>query len=524
MVSRLIRWTFFFAAFLAFGGFSFFTAAVTAEEDCGEIAEGISHGGIVWTENAIIVQGTAAPNLSDPYKPISAIKRETQRAATLDAYRKISEILAGVSITGDRLAADSPQVLARIQAYVPQPVICKSKFYADGGIDIVVKVPLAGNLAKALLPEAGTRVAASKSKYTGLIVDARDLAFTPAFAPRLLAPDGKILYSQENVKAEVITKRAAVQYVNHPEDIEKQMVGKRPLRVHAIGLGSLSPSDLVLDQKSIQGLIDLPAFLGDGKVVIITSPVRKLECKHLAAKIEDHLIDWEQKIALARGIGKVDFSGREDTAVRLRMMERAAEVDAQRKLMEVLLGLKINGTKSLKQAPNASKYTRGVLKNAVRCGVKYYKDGTSEVVLAARMDGLAVKGADLGQEGGSSMTFSESDPSGLIVDASGLNFTPVLAPQLAGADGTVIYGHKVIARGYAQRYGVVGYRTSTEVAKSDKRIGQNPIIVRAAKVEKSSSRLVLTAKDTDKLKDLANLTGLFSQGRVLIITENTVQH
>jgi hypothetical protein len=470
MVSRLIRWTFFFAVVLAFGGFSFFTAAVTAEEDCGEIAEGISHGGIVWTENA-----------------------------------------------------NSPQVLARIQAYVPQPVICKSKFYADGGIDIVVKVPLAGNLAKALLPEAGTRVAASKSKYTGLIVDARDLAFTPAFAPRLLAPDGKILYSQENVKAEVITKRAAVQYVNHPEDIEKQMVGKRPLRVHAIGLGSLSPSDLVLDQKSIQGLIDLPAFLGDGKVVIITSPVRKLECKHLAAKIEDHLIDWEQKIALARGIGKVDFSGREDTAVRLRMMERAAEVDAQRKLMEVLLGLKINGTKSLKQTPNASKYTRGVLKNAVRCAAKYYKDGTSEVVLAARMDGLAVKGADLGQEGGSSMTFSESDPSGLIVDASGLNFTPVLAPQLAGADGTVIYGHKVIARGYAHRYGVVGYRTSTEVAKSDKRIGQNPIIVRAAKVEKSSSRLVLTAKDTDKLKDLANLTGLFSQGRVLIITENTVQ-
>jgi len=524
MATRWVRWTFFFAAFLAFGGFTFYTAALTAGEDCGEIADEISHGGMVWTENAIIVQGTAAPNLSDPYKPISAIKRETQRAATLDAYRKISEIMAGVSITADRLAADTPQILARIQAYVPQPIICKSKFYADGGVDIVVKVPLAGNLAKALLPEAGTRVAASKSKYTGLIVDASDLAFRPAFAPRLLAPDGKILFSQENVKAEVIIKKAAVQYVNHPEDIEKQMVGKRPLRVHAIGLGSLSPSDLVLDQKSTQDLIDLPAFLGDGKVVIITSPVRKLECKHLAAEIKDHRIDWEQKIVVARGFGKVDFSGKEDTAVRLRMMERAAEADAQRKLLGVLLDLKINGAKSLQQAPGASKYIRGVLKNAVRCGTKYYKDGTSEVVLAVRMDGLAVKGADLGREGGSSVIFSQSEPSGLIVDASGLNFKPVLAPQLAGSDGTVIYGHKVIARGYAQQHGVVGYRTSTEFAKSDKRIGQNPIIVRAAKVEKSSSRLILTAKDTDKLKDLENLIGLFSQGRVLIVTENTVQH
>ncbi len=523
MASRLIRWTLFLAAISAFGGFSFSIAAVTAEEGCGKIAEGIGHGGILWVENAIIVQGTAAPNLSDPYKSISAIKRETQRAATLDAYRKISEILAGVSISGDRLAADSPQILARIQAYVPQPVICKSKFYADGGIDIVVRVPLAGNLARALLPEAGTRIAASKSKYTGLVIDARDLAFTPAFAPRLLAPDGKILFSQENVKAEVITKRAAVQYVNHPGDIKKQMVGKNPLRVRAIGLGFLSPSDLVLNPKSIPDLIDSPAFLGDGKVVIITASVRRLECKHLAAKVEDHRIDWEQKIALARGFGKVDFSGKEDTAVRLRMMERAAEVDAQNKLLAVLLGLKINSTKALKQVPNAPKYTRGVLKNAVRCSAKYYSDGTAEVVLAARMDGLAVKGADLGQAGGPSMAFLESDPSGLIVDASGLNFTPVLAPQLAGPDGAVFYNHKVIARGYAHRYGVVGYRSSAEVAKSDTRIGQNPIIVRAARVEESSSRLVLTAKDAERLNDLANLTGLFRQGRVLIVTENTIQ-
>ena len=524
MASQLIRWAAFLAAFFTLGGISLFTAAVSADEDCGDIAEGISHGGIIWTENAIIVQGTAAPNLSDPYKQISAIKRETQRAATLDAYRKVSEILAGVSITGDRLASDSPQVLARVQAYVPQPIICKSKFYADGGIDIVVKVPLGGNLAKALLPEAGTRVAASKSKFSGLIVDARELAFTPAFAPRLLSPDGKTLFSQENVKTEVITKRAAVQYVNHTEDINKGFIGKKPLKVRAIGLGPLSPSDLVLDQKAAQALVDMPAFLGDGKVVIITSPVRKLECKHLAAKIVDHKIDWEQKIALARGFGKVDFSGKEDNAVRLRMMERAAEVDAQRKLLGVLLDLKISGMKSLKQAPKASKYIQGVLNNAVRCGAKYYKDGTSEVVLAARIDGLAVKAAELGQQSLSSMSLSKLNPSGLIVDATDLQFTPVLAPQVAGSDGGLIYGPHTIARGYAQRYGVVGYRRSMKVAKSDKRIGQNPIIVRAARFEKRSSRLVLSTQDTDKLMEVGNLTGLFQQGRVLIVTNNTIQN
>ena len=75
-----------------------------AETRCGEIADRISHVDIVWTENAIFVQGTAAPNLSDSYKPVSTIKRETQRAATLEAYRKAAEVLAGVNITGARPA------------------------------------------------------------------------------------------------------------------------------------------------------------------------------------------------------------------------------------------------------------------------------------------------------------------------------------------------------------------------------------------------------------------------------------
>ncbi|MGD2269317.1 MAG: hypothetical protein PVI06_02875 [Desulfobacterales bacterium] len=524
MASLIPRWTSLITAFFAFGGLGLFAAVSESDDGCGSIADNISHGGIVWTENAVFVQGTAAPNLSDPYKPLSAIKRETQRAATLDAYRKIAEVLAGVTVTSDRLVADNPRILVQIQAYVPHLKICNSKFYADGGVDMVVKVPLAGELAKALLPNAGSRVAASKSKFTGLIVDARDLTFSPAFAPRLLATDGRILFSQQNVKRKVITKRGAVQYVDDPAAVDSRFVGKRPLRVRAIGLGSLSPSDLVVDQKSADGLIDLPAFLGDGKVVIITAPVRKLECKNLAEKVKDRLVDWERKIVLARGFGRIDFSGKEDASVRLRKMERAAEVDAQRKLMEALLDLKVRGSLALKQEPTASRHTRGVVKNAIRCDAKYYKDGTSEIVLAAWIDGIAVRGAGLGHQGESSKTFTPSGPTGLIVDATGLNFSPVLAPQLAAPDGTIIYDGDAVARGYAQLQGVVGYRSSHGTAKSDKRIGKLPLTVRAAKAEEDSSRLVLTAQDADRLKDLENLTGLFNQGRVVIITENTVQY
>jgi hypothetical protein len=519
MGARPIRWA--VLTFAIIWLLSMLPLKAEARDDCGDIAEKIRHGGIIWTENAIIVQGTAAPNLSDRDKPVSAIKREAQRAATLDAYAKVAGILAGIRVTSDMLVADSPEVVSRIQAYVPQPEICKTKYYADGGVDIVVKVPLTGELAKALLPLAGSKVAASKSEYTGLVVDASDLPFAPAFAPRLLDPNGSILFSQENVKMEVITARCPVTYVQSPEAVKEEIVGPKPLKVKALGLGFFSPSDLVLDQEAAAVLVGCPAFLGNGKVIIISPRIRRLECKDLAAKVKDRLVDWERRIVLVRGTGKADFTGKPDNAVRLRMMERAAEVDAQRRLLEALLQIKVHTGKMLRDAPRASTYARGVVRNSVRCGAKYYRDGTAEVVLAAPIDGMASRAADLGTQGGPTLTVSKMDASGLIINASGLNFKPILGPKLLAPDGSEIYGPGIVAKAYVHQYGVAGYRSSLGEAKSDKRIGQRPLIVDAGKVADDPSQLMLAAKEVNKLGQLKDMAGPFRQGRVIIVTENT---
>jgi hypothetical protein len=496
-------------------------AATAAEDRCGGIGDKIAHGGILWTENAIVVQGTAAPNLSDPYKPVSAIKRDAQRAATLDAYRKIAEVLAGVSITSDSLAADNLKVVTRIQAYVPQPRICKTKYYADGGVDIVVMAPLDGKLAKALLPDAGTKVAASTSKFTGLIVDATDLPFTPALSPRLLTPGGLVLFSQENLKIEVVQAGQPVKYVHSAAAITKEMVGHSPLRVKAVALGTLAPSDLILEPNTAAELQNSPAYLGDGKVVIITPAPRRIECEDLYAKVDDRLIDWERKIALARGFGRIDFSGKQDDAVRLRMMERAAEVDAQRKLLEILLEVKIDGKKQLKNTAGASRHVQGVVRNAVRCGAKYYRDGTAEIVLAAPIDGMATKGADLGRSAPKPLvTETDLGATGLIINAYGLKFEPVLSPELLTSDGTLLYSQADAARGWVQKYGVAGYHPSVAAAKSDPRVGDKPVIVDADRVHGSPNRLVLSAEDRNKINQIKTMTGPFRQSRVVIVTEN----
>ena len=494
---------------------------VAAQDNCGDIADKVSHGFILWTENAIIAQGTAVPNLSDPDKPVSAIKHEAQRAATLDAYRKIAGVLAGINVTSTTFASDTPHVISRINAYVRQPKICKTKYYTDGGVDIVVKVPLAGELVKALLPSAGTNVATSKSNYTGLIVDASAVAFSPAIAPRLLAPDGTVLYSQERVKLDVVLKRGTVKYVQNRKAIKKDQVGQRPIEATVTGLGALSPGDLVVDQKAASILADSPAFLGSGNVVIITSPIRKIDCRGLTGKKTDRMIDWERKIAIARGTGRVNFARKMDDSVRMRMMEKAAEVDAQKKLLELILQINVDGNEILKNTLINSKQIEGVVKNAVRCSAKYFKDGSAEVVLAAPIDGIVSKSAIPGKISSSGMTVIESHVSGLIIDASDLDFKPALAPKLLAPDGRELYGPNMVSIAYVRQYGVAGYRSSLDKARSGKRTGNNPIIVHAGSIAENSSQLVLAAEDENKITQLSNMSGPLSQGRVIIITKNT---
>lgn len=508
---------------LLFGILLLLPVHLRAGTDCAHLAAQIGHGEILWTENAILVQGTAAPNLSDPLKPLSAIKREAQRAATLDAFRKAAGILTGITVSSDTMAWDHPQVISRIQAYVPRPRICKTKYYSDGGVDIVIKVPLSGPLVNALIPNAGMDEAVSKSKYTGLVVDAKDLPFTPAISPRLLGPDGSVLFSQQKTRKKVIMEKGAVKYVTSLKMIHTLDVGKNPLRVKAVSLGALSPSDLVLDRKAGRILADSPAFLGQGKVVIQISPVKKITCKHLAGTVTDRRIDWERKIVLARGFGKADFKGRESRAVRIRMMEMAAEVDAQRKLVEAFNGLVVNNNRSLKTFQESTRFLEGILRNAVRCGAKYYKNGTAEVVLAAPIDGPASTAAEIGRIMEAAHPVPQkSESTGLIINARDRNFKPVLAPEIYSADGTMVYGPDMVHRSWAHHSGIVGYQASLNKARADERIGRRPLVVRAQKDRKHDGRLVLSTKDADLIEELVRDNGPLTRGRVIIVTEHTI--
>ncbi|MBI9082584.1 MAG: hypothetical protein JEZ11_03240 [Desulfobacterales bacterium] len=491
-----------------------------AGDICGDIAENIQHGGMIWSENAVVVQGTAAPDLSDPNRPVSVIKAMSKRAATLDAYRKAAGILSGVRVTSEMIGTDNARVMSRIQAYVRHGKVCNAKFYADGGVDVVVKLPLSGAYAVSQMPAAGSREATAASPYTSVIVDASALPFAPALAPRLLSEAGTVLFDESRLSPEVIKQRGAVTFVSAPEEIDADLAGNNPLRARAVTLGTQSPSDLVLNAAAAGELAGGPSFLGQGRVVIVTGQSRRIDCRSMAGGVNETTVDWENKLVLAKGLGRVDFSKNRDDAVRIRLMERAAEVDAERRLLEAFLNLRITGKKTLGDTPGAAEHASGVIMNAMRCGAKYFRDGSAEVILAAPLDGMAVEGALLGTDRGTAAPVpAMTTVTGLVVDASGLDFEPVLAPQIHSPDGRSLYGPETVARAYVQQYGVVGYSRSLAEAQRDTRVGDRPLTVRAKRVAYyDKGILMLDSAAVARIKEILGENGPLTQGRVIIVT------
>ncbi len=493
---------------------------VLAIDSCGGSADKIGHGGILWTENSIIVQGTAAPNLSDPTRPLHIIKEMSKRAATIDAYRKAAGVLAGVRLTSDTLAGNKPLIISKIDAFVKNAIICKVKYYADGGVDVVVKLPITGAFAMDQFVNAGNEPATGKSEYTGLIVDASDLLFAPAFVPRMLKTDGSVVFDAAKVHRDVLLKGQAVHYVNSLTEVNREIVGSNPLKARALRLGAASPSDLIIDSNAAGVLDGHPKFLGFGKIVIITSGSRKINCKALAHTVQDSKIDWENRIILARGNGKVNFKRKLDTTVQMRMMERAAEVDAQRKLLEAALQIKLDSRTTLKDSKQAMQRIHGAIVNAVRCDAKYFRDGSSEVVLAVPLDGVAALSTHFGSTNPVSITGkSHLKATGFIIDATGQGFVPVIMPTLIGPDGAVLYGPNVISKAWADQYGVAGYRSSMEKALSDGRVGNSPLIIKPILVSGDDpTKLMVSRSDAAILMEFNAKSELLSQGRVIIVT------
>ena len=257
-------------------------------------------GTVDWLRREVACSGAGAPRLREEVENVTVTRGGTERAARAGARRACREVLWALLVErGETVAARvarDPATAAAVERVVRRtPPRAPPRFFADGGVEVDLVLPLDGPLSELLLGGGGGPRAASGAgaagavtppgapaeasspaevpaadAATGLLVDATGLAVAPALGPRLLDEAGAEVYSPA-VLAPAARAAGGAAYATSVAAAragQAARLGPAPRVVKAV---RAEGPDLVLadrDARDVRGR----AFLAAGRVVIAGLP------------------------------------------------------------------------------------------------------------------------------------------------------------------------------------------------------------------------------------------------------------
>ena len=232
-------------------------------------------GSVNWEKGAeadVEAWGVGLPPVNMPAERGVAL---ALRAATVDAYRQLAEIIKGVQVDSETtmrdLSVESDVVTAKVEALVQGARVVEKVVNKDGSYSVKVAVPLYGvkSVAAVVIPEANKdllpqetpeisedytpapEVKAQAASYTGVVVDAAGLGLEGTFSPVIYDVNGRAIYGMRNIDKDFAISKGMVEYYN---DLQTATVnsraGSNPLVVKAVsvrgGGNSVNPVDVVV--------------------------------------------------------------------------------------------------------------------------------------------------------------------------------------------------------------------------------------------------------------------------------------
>ncbi len=266
---------------------------ITAQEaDKGDAVQDVPHGKINWTKQYVYATGSGAPDLKAPNVAVARLGAE--RVARADAYRNLLEAVKGVTVTGSTTIKnsmeESMEVKTQVEGVVKGAEVVTTKYYSDGGVDVVIRVPLSTLVEKVAPTPAATKeienkesvkvtppAGAEKGAAGGgdqkaiLVFDVRGAKFTPSLFPAVYTEDGKIVYSKKQVREEVLKTTGMIHYIKDDLDSVSALYGDTASMLVLKVTKVKNKSDLIVgtnDLAAIQSKLK-PDALSEGRVVIL---------------------------------------------------------------------------------------------------------------------------------------------------------------------------------------------------------------------------------------------------------------
>ena len=251
-----------------------------------DIVQDLGQAGIIdWTNQIVTAAGTASLN---PALSKAAQKTEAIEAAKVAAAKNIVENIKQIRIDSEttvlEACAKNDLLEAKIKNISRNFIVNNIKDLADGGVEVDVKLLIVGRLSDLLLPDkfgGGNLIRVDKplcpccgqpwpdgkpvpdgvnlinpvselggggaERFTGVLIDARDLHIRPALAPRILNENGKIIYGPKFINRNYAIEIGMVGYSNDINSVREDVrIRNNPLVIKAIKTFEPNNTDVMI--------------------------------------------------------------------------------------------------------------------------------------------------------------------------------------------------------------------------------------------------------------------------------------
>jgi len=252
-----------------------------------KVAEQAGDKGIINYEDGYVeAVGIGAPPERYMGKPNA--RPMALRAAQVDAYRNLLEIVQGVRIDANTVVKDfmteSDVIRASVEGLVKGSKVMNKEYLSDGTVEVTVRMNLSGRMSQAIMPKAFEKEkgsappppsvsAPSGDIFTGLVIDARGLAARPAMSPKVVDENGREVYGSMNVDRQYAIQQGMTGYARDLTAAQSNpRVTNNPVSVKGIKADGPGKCDIVIsndDAGKIRASGDNLSFLKKCRVMIV---------------------------------------------------------------------------------------------------------------------------------------------------------------------------------------------------------------------------------------------------------------
>jgi hypothetical protein len=209
------------------------------------------------------------------------------RAAKLDAYRNILEVINGVRVDSNTVVRDfmteNDEIRTSVEGVVRNFTVVNQDYMSDGTIEVTVRMNLSGRLSQTVLPKgpepepsaapAPAPAAPTADSVTGLVIDARGLAARPAMSPKIVDENGKEVYGSMQVDRQYAIQQGMTGYARDLTAAQSNpRVTSNPLSVKGIRADGPGKCDIIIsnaDAAKVQASAEAMNYLQKCRVMIV---------------------------------------------------------------------------------------------------------------------------------------------------------------------------------------------------------------------------------------------------------------